>query len=245
MRHFLFLDESGEANVVNDDKRFNGFVLCGVMFREDHYEFFNQELIKLKQKIFQNEDIIFHSYEMRKWKGPFYVFQDKTLLKEFYVEISKILIECEYKVFSCVVDKAKYRKKYPGKNFAYEDALTFICERAVACIGIKNKSDSLTLCLEKRDGRKDSSLKKVYTKMINYGTDYVSTDALKMCNKKLFFRAKGQNINGLQLADILAYPIANKFLHPESPQPTYDIIISKFYCNHIGDYKGYGLKIFP
>jgi hypothetical protein len=33
----MFIDESGEANVTNTDPRFNIFVLCGVIFREDDY----------------------------------------------------------------------------------------------------------------------------------------------------------------------------------------------------------------
>jgi hypothetical protein len=241
----MFIDESGEADIKSNDPRFNIFVLCGILFREDCYLHFDAELKKLKQKFFNDTNIVFRSFNMRKKDGRFKIFQDNTILQDFYNDIGKIFIDCDYKIISCVINKEKYKARYPDKNLAYEDALTFLCERAIKYIGIKNKSDTLHICLEKRTKQKDSTLKKVYTSITKYGTQYVSTDSFKMCNPKLFFRAKDQNINGLQLADLCAYPIARKSLTPQSPQPTFDIIEQKFYCNLFGNYMGLGLKKFP
>ena len=241
----MFIDESGEADISSNDPRFNIFVLCGVLFREDCYLHFDKELKKLKHKIFNDENIVFHSIKMRKQQGRFKIFQNKPIIDEFYKDIGKIFTDCDYKIISCVIDKEKYRTKYPNKNLAYEDALMFLCERALRQIGLKNQTDSLVVCLEKRTKGKDAALKRVYTSFIRFGTQYVSTDSFKICNPKLFFRAKDQNINGLQLADLCAYPIARKCLTPTSPQPTFDIIERKFCCNWFGKYNGIGLKRFP
>jgi hypothetical protein len=241
----MFIDESGEANISSNDPRFNIFVLCGILFREDCYLHFDAEVKKLKQKFFGDEAIVFHSIKMRKREGRFKIFQDKNVMEEFYEDIGRIFNDCDYSIISCAIDKVKYRQKYPNKNLAYEDSLTFLCERAIMHIGIKNKRDSLAICLEKRTKNKDSVLKKVYTSFIRFGTQYVSTDSFKMCNSKLFFRGKDQNINGLQFADLCAYPIARKCLTPDSPQPTFDIIEKKFCCNWFGSYSGIGLKKFP
>ena len=234
MRYFMFIDESGEANITNPDPRFNIFVLCGVLFREDHYKVFDDALKAVKSKIFKDENIVFHSVKMRKKEGAFKIFQDSDLLAEFYVEIGKIFCDYNYSIISCVINKGKYKERYPDKNLAYEDALTFLCERAIICIGRKSKTETLHVCLEKRQNKKDSILKSVYTNFISYGTQYISTDEFKMCNPKLFFRGKDQNINGLQMADLCAYPIARKSLTPESPQPTFDLFEKKFFLQSEG-----------
>ncbi len=245
MRHFIFIDESGEANITNPDPRFNIFVLCGVVFREDHYRLFDNAFKELKRKYFGNEEVVFHSIKMRNRKGPFKIFQDYKVQSEFYVDIDKIFKEEVYKIISCVVDKDKYKKVYPDRNFAYEDSLTFLCERSISLIGRGNRENSLHFCLEKRESKKDTQLKKLYTKIVRYGTQYKSTSDFKVCHPNLFFRGKEQNINGLQFADLCAYPIARKALSPDKEQPTYNLFENKIYCNFFGKKEGFGLKYFP
>ncbi|MCB0746793.1 MAG: DUF3800 domain-containing protein [Ignavibacteriae bacterium] len=245
MRYYVFIDETGEANINNPDPRYNIFVLCGVIFREDHYNDFDLALRKLKSKHFGSEDVILHSYTMRNKKGIFKIFQDDEILNNFYVDIGNIFTVHSYRVISCIVDKESYKKKYPNRNYAYEDSLTFLCERAMSCIGKGHKNQTLHFCLEKRGKSKDRDLKKLYTQILKYGTDYKSTNDFKVCHPNLFFRAKNQNINGLQLADLCAYPIARSIMTPDVPQPTYDLFENKIYCSFFGRKKGYGLKHFP
>ena len=159
MRYYVFIDETGEANINNPDPRYNIFVLCGVIFREDHYNDFDLALRKLKSKHFGSEDVILHSYTMRNKKGIFKIFQDDEILNNFYVDIGNIFTVHSYRVISCIVDKESYKKKYPNRNYAYEDSLTFLCERAMSCIGKGHKNQTLHFCLEKRGKSKDRDLK--------------------------------------------------------------------------------------
>ncbi|MGE5944077.1 MAG: DUF3800 domain-containing protein [Flavobacteriales bacterium] len=245
MRYFVFIDETGEANIDNPDPRYNVFVLCGILFREDHYNAFDLALKELKVKHFGSDEVVLHSYTMRKNNGVFKIFQDKQKLLNFYKDIEVIFKNHEYYVISSIVDKVKYKEKYPSKNHAYEDSLTFLCERAMSCIPNGQKNQALHFCLEKRGNKKDRDLKKLYTRILRFGTDYKSTSDFKVCHPNLFFRGKNQNINGLQFADLCAYPIARKILSPKNPQPTYDLFENKIYCNWLGTKKGYGLKFFP
>jgi hypothetical protein len=246
MRYYMFIDESGEANINKPDPRFDIFVLCSVIFREDYYTVFDKRVKELKKKFFGNEDVIFHSVEMRKKQNAFKVFQNENVLNNFYTDIGAIFTECNYHIISCVINKGKYKERYPDRNHAYEESLTFLCERAISLIGRKNKEHTIHLCLEKRQNQKDSQLKMYFTNFVKYGTEYYSTDEFKMCHPKLHFRGKEENTNGLQLADLCAYPIARKHLTPLSPQPTFEIIKPKLYCNHYtGNYHGLGIKLFP
>lgn len=245
MRYFVFIDESGEANMTNPDPRFDIFVLCAIVFSEESYTKFNTEMKGLKKKYFENEQVVFHSTEMRKKSGIFRIFLNPNVLKSFYIDIDKIFMEHHYKIISCVVDKPAYRERYPKRNTAYEDALTFVCERCISMVGRGHVPNTLHFCLEKRQENKDRELKRLFTKLTKYGTEFKSTNDFKICYPKLHFRGKQENINGLQWADLCAYPIARKHLSPENPQLTYELFEDKIYRNIWGIKKGYGLKYFP
>ncbi len=245
MRHFVFIDESGEANITNPDPRFNIFVLCGIVFREDAYDSFDNDFKQLKKKYFSHEQVVFHSIKMRKKEGVFKLFQDTIIQSSFYHDIGAIFKKHSYTVLACIVDKDKYREHYPFRNHAYENALMFMCERAISVIGKTNKQNILHFCLEKRGNKKDSQLKKYYTNFVKYGTAFVNTSDFQKCHPKLLFRGKEQNVNGLQFADLCAYPIARKFLSPDKEQLTYNLFENKIFCNSYGKKEGWGLKHFP
>lgn len=245
MRYFVFLDESGEANIKNPDPRFNVFVLCAVVFSERDYEIFNEAFDKLKIKHFGNKEVVFHSVEMRKKTGPFKIFQNHTILEEFYKDIKLIFTDLNYTIISCIVRKEEYKEVYQERNTAYEDALTFISERCLSLTSSSSKPTTIHFCLEKRNSSNDRKLKKVYTQIRRFGTEYMSTSEYSRCHPKIHFRGKKENVNGLQFSDLIAYPIARKELSPESPQPTYDLFEGKIYCNWRGQKEGWGLKYFP
>ena len=56
------------------------------------------------------------------------------------------------------------------------------------------------------------------------------------------FKWKRENINGLQLADMIAYPIARYVLDPKAVNLAYDILKVKFYKKGT---RNFGLKVFP
>ena len=57
---------------------------------------------------------------------------------------------------------------------------------------------------------------------------------------KLEFVPKAANIIGLQIADLIAYPIACHIMWPERPNPAFDIIKGNIY---VSDGKELGIKV--
>jgi hypothetical protein len=56
------------------------------------------------------------------------------------------------------------------------------------------------------------------------------------------------NLAGLQIADLVAYPIAAKVLRPDAEQKAFDILCPKIAAGPVCNRRsilGYGLKIFP
>nr|WP_245441747.1 DUF3800 domain-containing protein [Rhizobium leguminosarum] len=56
---------------------------------------------------------------------------------------------------------------------------------------------------------------------------------------------KKHNSTGLQVADLIAHPIARHVIKPDQPNRAYELIESKFRKSGRGQIHGYGLKIFP
>lgn len=244
MRYFLFIDESGDANCFKKDTRFDAFCLCGIIISEDSYSLLKSQMDAIKMKFWGRTDFCFHSIKMRKQEGVFSNFQNKDLLSNFYIDIEELLTNINYEILSCVILKDKYRSQYPKRNKAYETALEFVCERAAFIVN--RKGAKLHICLENRQRSKNRELYRYYNSFITNGTRFNGPTEFRNLSPKLHFKNKVDLVHGLQLADLCAYPIAFKFLHPEREQKTYKVIEKKIHRHYFtGEIMGCGLKVFP
>jgi hypothetical protein len=66
-----------------------------------------------------------------------------------------------------------------------------------------------------------------------------------MPNLDIRFMDKKHNSTGLQIADLVAYPIARHTVDPAQPNRAYDIVERKLRRGLTGQIHGYGLKVFP
>jgi hypothetical protein len=100
----------------------------------------------------------------------------------------------------------------------------------------------LTIIIEKRGQKEDKKLDEHFQRLLARGTGYVSADRLMALNMKIEFVDKKENINGLQMADLLAYPIARYVIDKDRANPAFEQLEPKFYKK---GGKRYGLKVFP
>jgi len=240
----MFVDESGESSMKGKDVNYNVFVLCGVLFSEKSYEEFKVIMNDFKLKYFNSTEVILHSSKIRKQTGVFKILIDGNVRKAFFKDLNDVILLSNFQIISCIIDKPKYKLKYPYRDTAYEESLKFMCERSVFCLRKEDFVSRLVVCLEKR-GNQDSIIKKYYTKFITDGTGQMSSFEMKKCAKSLEFRDKKQNINGLQLADLIAYPIGKRHLDPIKGHPSFNVFECKFYKSNNGDINRFGLKTFP
>lgn len=73
-------------------------------------------------------------------------------------------------------------------------------------------------------------------------TFYVKPDRFQNYGFKAKFTWKKENSNGLQLSDLIAYPIARYILNPKGVHLSFDKFKDNFYMK---GGKVYGLKQFP
>lgn len=242
-KYYLFIDESGDHGLTRLDPSFPVFLLCGIICSETNYIQFRDEINDIKKSLWGKIEVIFHSRDIRKHEKEFQIFFDKEKKHFFYATLNRMIVTNTYRIIASAIDKEKYIKRYGHlTNDVYEVALSSIIERAVFCLDeIDLDSKQLEIIIEKRGKKEDKQLSNHFLLLISRGTSFVSAQQLKELNVKIHFRNKKENINGLQMADLFAYPIAKYVMDPKKANPAYDILSSKIYMKKG---KQYGLKIF-
>lgn len=245
MRYYLFIDESGDHNLENFNPLFPVFTLCGVIISETEYAVLNNRMNELKLEIWKNVNIVFHSRDIRRLQKGFEVLFNVELRALFYEKLNAIIQETPFTVITSNILKEPFIKKFGRTEDVYGISLSFIIERTVFFLDDelrRNAPIELITYVEKRGADADKNLLNYYNKIYGVGTYYVKPDRIQNYFKSFQFRWKRQNINGLQLSDLIAYPIANYVLNPVAVNLAYDIIKPKIYQKNG---KKYGVKVFP
>lgn len=243
-KYYLFIDESGDHGLVNLDASFPVFLLCGLLTSEENYFQTRDNINLIKKTFWGNKEVLFHSRDIRKCEKEFQILFDLDLKRSFYNQVNELIEKSKYRVLASAINKTTYIKTY-GKlsNDVYELALSFLIERAIFSLDeVKDCEKHLEIVIEKRGKKEDKKLDEHFQRLVSRGTGFVSANRLKEVGIKITFRDKKENINGLQLADLLAYPIARYVIEPKRASPAFEVLKKKIYS------KGgrlYGLKIFP
>lgn len=246
MKHFFFLDETGDHGLNYVDTNFPLFLLCGCLIREDHLKTIEDNINLFKQKFFKTINVVLHSRDIRKCEGAFQILFDLDIKAEFYKDLNAILQECEYLIIGSGINKDEHIKKYgKGAKDPYSLALSFIIERLVFCLDKHNNDSDVAIFVEKRGNKEDHMLLSHFNSTMDRGTYYVTPNRLKRKITRFGFHSKRANIIGLQIADLCAYPLARSILNPNEPYVPFQMIKEKIYCNDKGEYEGWGLKVFP
>jgi hypothetical protein len=244
MKYYLFLDESGDHGLVNVDPNFPVFVLCGVIISEQSHQQLEADIMGLKNRFWPGKKAILHSRDIRKCEGEFQILFDQDIKKDFYVAINHLVASSDYALIASAINKAAHIKQY-GKlaSDVYEIALSFILERSVFYLDDQHVAEKqLHIIIERRGKKEDAALQKHFQQLCTRGTGYVNPERIHAYGIDIEFKAKRDDVNGLQLADLTAYPIARYVMDPTRANPAFDVLEPKFYK------KGgnrYGLKVFP
>lgn len=244
MKYNLFIDESGDHGLSNLNPDFPVFLLCGIMISEDAYESLRINFNSVKRAIWNSEEVIFHSRDIRKCEKEFKYLFDLDLKAKFYEILDYAIQNADYHIIASAILKEKYIRYYGRlSDDVYEISLSFIIERAVFYLdSFKGDNISLDIIIEKRGEKEDRKLIEHFQRILARGTGYISSERLSKYGLQIIFKSKKENINGIQLADLIAYPVAKYVLEPKRINPAFEVFKDKFY--QVGN-KLYGLKIFP
>lgn len=244
MKYHFFIDESGDHGLITTDPNFPVFVLCGVLVSDENLIIINAEMDKIKSTFWGDKKVIFHSRDIRKCEKEFVVLFDAEVKKQFYESLDNLVSQSNYSIITSAIRKDNYIKRYGRlSNDVYEIALSFIIERTIFFIDdLPLGKKEIEIIIEERGKKEDKKLRDHFQKLLLRGTGFVDSSRLANYCVQISFRNKKENINGLQLADLVAYPVARYVIDPERANPAFDLLEPKIYAKNG---KKYGLKIFP
>lgn len=197
----------------------------------------------MKHSIWGNKEVIFHSRDIRKCGKEFQKLFDLDIKKYFYEELNKIIAGSSYTIIASAIQKDRFIEKF-GKlqDDVYEVALSFVIEQSIIALHSIEAETSLSIVIEKRGRKEDKQLDDHFQRIAGKGTGNLTPEEVNKCNPTFTFKNKKKNINGLQLADLVAYPIARYVIEPNRANPAFDVLEPKIYRTNGGlD----GLRIYP
>lgn len=246
MKYHLFIDETGDHGLGYIDKNFPLFVLCGCLFSDKSLLDTEARIKAFKVKYFKTEDVALHSRDIRKCEGSFQILFDLKLKESFYKYLNDILGSCDYTIFAVGINKEEHIKKYGIQaHDPYSLSLSFIIERMVFYLDTESKWSPIDIKGEVRGRKEDTELLAHFNSILDRGTYHVSRERIQQKKMGFKFCGKPENVIGLQISDLVAYPLARHILKPAEPYVPFQIIEKKIYSNKEGVYEGWGLKIFP
>lgn len=242
-KYYLYLDECGNQNLSSFDPSFPIFTLCGIIMSQEQLDVVTAKIDALKKEFWGEKKVILHSRDIRKCQNGFEIFFDLDVKRQFYEKINKILKDNSYVIVCCSILKEPYIRQYGRLNDVYVQSLSYIMERTVFYLdSLSEESTHLTTIVECRGKKEDKALLDYYNKVSDRGTYWVTSARIKKYFKEFEMRRKSENLIGLQIADLIAYPITRHVLDESAVNLAYDIVKDNIYQK---DGKLYGMKIFP
>lgn len=246
MKYFLFLDECGDQNLSNFNPDFPVFTLCGVIVSEVQYKKIVSQVNAIKSHFWGDKKIVLHSRDIRKCQNGFEVLFDLEKKNLFYDKINAVLSNNEYTIVSCSILKDEYIRRYGKLSDVYAISLSFIIERTIFLLDKMQKQlgedIELNIIAERRGRKEDKVLLDYYNELLDRGTYFVDEKRLKSYFKSFQFKDKRDDIVGLQISDLVAYPITRYVLDQDAVNLSFEIIKEKIYTQNN---KMHGLKIYP
>lgn len=263
--HFIFMDESGDANMQHIVKSISNstlidegaryFSLTSVIISKNDLPDIMDNFIKIKSQYwpddgcykYKNDEVMkvcFHSKEIRDQKGPF----SKNCINydSFINDLSFLMSNLPVSLCSCFIDKENHFRKYnTHAQHPYEVSLTFILERVMT--KILKDSDQVIIILESRGKKEDKQVLNHLLNLINNGTYYVSYRQFQKISGVYFNKKRPINNNklsyyGLEIADLCSHPIYRYCITGEKARD-FNCIEEKIHG--FPNIMGKGIKKFP
>ena len=165
--------------------------------------------------------------------------------RRFYESVNRLLGQRGvYVIVCCSILKEPYIRQFGRFNDVYGQSLSFILERAIFCVDNQcpDHNGKISAVVERRGKREDKNLLSYYQQLLEKGTYWVAAERMKNHMESLDFKWKADDVAGLQIADLIAYPLTRHVLNPKEVNLAYDVLEPNIF---VEGGKLMGLKIYP
>ena len=251
----LYLDESGDWGYPNLDPARPILCLCGCMIDDDYYSKILVPSVKgLKRKRF-NKDVVLHRYKVQNRLNDFRILKTRQNVDEFVSEFSNSVASLDCTILLSALNKPDYYRTYGTRRVdpylpedIYAIVFTFAVERFV--LFLRERKTNGKIVAESRGTKEDQSIQYWYSLILHNGTQFILDWQFRdVLPNAIEFKRKKDNIEGLQLSDWIAYPMAKKIQYPNGREDKYrewELYKNKIWLGKNAPAPGQvGFKVFP
>jgi hypothetical protein len=218
--YIVFVDESGTPVTHKPDPEFPIFSLQFVLVRKDTYAAqIEPEFRRFKLKHHGSYSVVLHGRKIDNKEDEFKFLRNRALYSRYVRELDELIGASEVRLYSAFflhleVAKLGTLKIHPYAYFMHE--LLNRIENEIAIPGVRT---SCEVIVESRRGSDAEMLEA-------YGS-YKAAFRTAQVEFELVLAEKSLNITGLQIADLVAKPIARYCLNPLQPVPEWPTVSTK------------------
>jgi hypothetical protein len=244
----LYLDESGDHNLVKMDPDNTIFVIGGIIVDRNYARTTLEPTVRaFKEQWFGRNDIILHTADITgATKGFERLRQDRAFRENFMAAMSEMMSTLDYTVVACVIHKDRHVARYGDRaRDPYDFGLEVVVERF--CFEVGDVEDGGVIYAERRRDDLDLALDIAWERLRVEGTYHLNKHQPGQIDKRIIglnLKAKSVNIAGLQLADLVISPIGRHFKGLYT-HDNWDIVRRKMCRDRFGRVEGYGLVVLP
>ena len=221
----ICVDESGDLGLRNFNSKFPIFLVAMVIFERDAYD---NEVVpafeSLKREFFGHAGIPLHEIDIRRGIGPIRTLRGHEQRREFRVELRKRLSAAPFKITAAWFDKRTppHLAAQPG-NLYYRCFLECAVPLRTFLPDLAGGRSRAEMVVESRGDKEDAALRRTIEAI---ETGEILPD-LRLDFDLRFAGKRDLNI-GVEIADLVANPIARHVLELEQPSLPFDLIQGKF-----------------
>ena len=235
--YIIFADESGDHGITSINPENPVFVLAFCIFRKtDYITIVKQAVAKLKIDFWGHDLVVLHNHEIRKSIGEFVFLFDEETRRIFLHALNEMIRSIPFSIAATAIDK-RYLSKIPNSSNPYLLALGSCLEQTLDFLRNQQQLQQLThIIVESRGKPEDRDLGLAFDQIAaRMHPEHYPID--------LRFASKQTNSSGLQIADLVAHPIARHIVKRDQPNKAFDIVKEKL----LGypTYEEVGLKCQP
>jgi hypothetical protein len=237
----VFVDESGDHGLARIDPQFPVFVLAFCILRKSDYSRgLLPAMTEFKFAHFGHDQVVLHERDIRKDMGDFSILRDRQRKAAFLSELTSLIEATEMTIVACAIRKDRLVDHFAVPNNPYKIALDFGLKRVAHVLRQREATGTISVIIECRGKREDDELELEFRRICTKAS----------YRRQLFtleprFVPKSANAPGIQIADLVARPIARYVMKPAQTNRAFAVIEKKLDSNPSGDVVGFGLKVFP
>ncbi|MDP1609400.1 MAG: DUF3800 domain-containing protein [Chlamydiales bacterium] len=235
--YIIFADESGDHGIASINPENPVFVLAFCIFRKvDYISIVKQAVAKFKIDFWGHDLVVLHNHEIRKSTGEFVFLFDEETRKIFLHALNEMIRSIPFSIAATAIDK-RYLSDSPNSTNPYVLALGSCLNQTLDFLQQKQQQRVRThIIVESRGKTEDRDLGLAF--------DQIASQVLpEHYPLEIRFANKQTNSSGLQIADLVAHPIARHIVKKSQPNKAFDIVKEKLLGHP--EYEGIGLRCHP